>query len=115
MQFARAEFAAADWLEQHAAPTPLPPFLRTVLDPSEAAAIALALAEGIPTVCIDETLGRRFARLHELSVTGSLGILIHAKQHGLPVSLRLSIDRMRRQGIWLSAVLEAGSLRLAGE
>lgn len=114
-QFARAEFAAADWLEQRTAPTPLPPFLRTVLDPGEASVIALALTESIETVCIDETLGRRIARLHELAVTGSLGILIQAKQHGLPVSVRSSIGRMRQHGIWLSPTLEAECLRLAAE
>jgi predicted nucleic acid-binding protein len=114
-QFARPEFVAATWLEQRTAPTALTPYLRTALDLGEAAVIALALTEGISTVCIDEALGRRLARLHELTVTGSLGILIRAKQHGLPVSVRSSIARMRQCGIWLSPALEAESLRLAAE
>jgi predicted nucleic acid-binding protein len=49
----------------------LPPYLLTTLDRGEAAVIALALAEKIPTACIDETVGRRVARLHGLAVTGS--------------------------------------------
>ena len=87
----------------------------TALDRGEAAVIALALAEKIPTVCIDEKVGRRVARLHGLIVTGSLGILIQARQQGLPVSVSASVGRMRQHGIWLSPALEVEALRLAGE
>ncbi len=114
-QCAREEFAAAAGFERRSTPTPLPPFLRAILDPGEAAVIAVALAENIPTVCIDETLGRRYARLHGLTVTGSLGILIQAKQQCLPVSVRAAVTQMRQRGIWLSPALEAEALRLAGE
>ena len=114
-QFACAELAANTWLDQRTTPTPTPPFLLAALDPGEAAVIALALAENIGTVCIDEVRGRRLARLHALHVTGSLGILIQAKQQGLPVQLRADIAVMRQRGIWLSPALEAECLRLAGE
>lgn len=113
--FALAELSAATWLEQCAAPTPLTPFLTMALDAGEASVIALALAEKISTVGIDETSGRRLARLHGLAVTGSLGILLQAKQQGLPVKLRDAIQRMRQRGIWLRALLEAECLRLADE
>lgn len=85
------------------------------MDRGEAAVIAVAAAEGVDTVCIDETLGRRMARLHGLSVTGSLGILLQAKEGGLGVRLRPAIARRRNQGIWLAADLEKECLRLAGE
>lgn len=114
-QFARAEFAAAAWHEQRAAPTALTPYLRAALDPGEAAVIALALSEKVPVVGIDEAMGRRCARLNGLAVTGSLGVLIQAKRQGVPVSVRASIARMRQHGIWLSRTVEAESLRLAGE
>jgi predicted nucleic acid-binding protein len=114
-QFAVTELSAATWLEKRSTPTPLTPFLTTALDPGEASVIALALAEKIPTVCIDETSGRRLARLHGLAVTGSLGILIQAKQQGMPVKLRDAIQRVRQRGIWMSDALEAECLRLAGE
>jgi predicted nucleic acid-binding protein len=48
-------------------------------------------------------------------VTGSLGILIQAKQQGAAVTLQTSIARMRQHGIWLSAALEKECLRIAGE
>ena len=113
--FACAELAAASGLERRSTPTALPPYLLSTLDRGEAAVIALALVERIATVCIDETVGRRAARLHGLAVTGSLGILIQARQRGLSVSLRNSILLMRQRGIWLSPNLETEALRLAGE
>lgn len=114
-QFAVAELSAATFLEKRSTVTPLTPFLSTALDAGEASVIALALAEKIPTVCIDETSGRRLARLHGLSVTGSLGVLLQAKHQGMPVKLRDAIQRMRQRGIWLGELLEAECLRPAGE
>jgi hypothetical protein len=63
----------------------------------------------------NETVGRRVGRLHGLSITGSLGILIQAKQRGSQITVRAAIARMRQHGIWLSAALEAECLRAAGE
>jgi predicted nucleic acid-binding protein len=114
-QFAREEFAAATWFDRRGFPTVLPPFLRATLDPGEAAVIATALAENIATVCIDEALGRRYARLHGLAVTGSVGVLIRAKELGLPVNIRSSIAQMRQRGIWLGPALEAEAIRRARE
>lgn len=114
-QFACAEFAAANWLDRRTVPTVIPPHLLATLDKGEAAVIALARFEAISTVCIDEVVGRRIARLHGLTVTGSLGILLKARQQGLPVKLRDSVGRMRQHGIWIGPALEAEVFRLAGE
>jgi len=62
--------------------------LRNSLDLGEAAVIQLALQHGIPLVAIDETVGRRFARLSGLTVTGAIGILLRAKSLGYPCSWR---------------------------
>ena len=64
--------------------------------------IQLALTERISTVCIDEASGRRVARLHGLSLTGSIGILIRAKREGYPLVMSQAITQMREKGIWLS-------------
>jgi predicted nucleic acid-binding protein len=115
-QFAREEFAAAaTWMDQRQTDTLVPPFLATALDLGEASVIALAQTENVATVCIDETLGRRYARLHGLGVTGSLGILLRAKKQGSDIKVREAIALMRRHGIWLSPTIEAEALRLAGE
>jgi len=114
-QFARDEFHAASWLDQRTTSTPLAPLLQSTLDPGEASVIAVAMAEHIITVAIDETAGRRIGRLHGLVVTGSLGILIQAKQQGHPITLRSAITRMREHGVWLSEALKRECLRIAGE
>jgi predicted nucleic acid-binding protein len=114
-QFARDEFRAASWMDKRSVSVSVSPLLQSTLDPGEAAVVALATAEQIATVAIDETVGRRIARLHVLTVTGSLGVLIRAKQQGAQIRLRTAIERMRQQGIWLSDALEKECLRLAGE
>jgi predicted nucleic acid-binding protein len=53
-------------------------------------------------VCIDEVAGRRIARLNDLSVTASIGVLLRAQREGYPFSMLEAIDRMRERGIWLS-------------
>ena len=114
-QFAREEFRAASWLDKRSADVSLSPLLQSTLDPGEAAVVALATAEKVTTVAIDETVGRRVARLHGLTVTGSLGVLIRAKRQGARIEIRSAIEKMRQHGIWLSAALEAECLRIAGE
>ena len=66
-------------------------------------------------MAIDEKAGRRIARLNGLSVTGSLGILIKARQQGLIDSMAHSIRQMRNNGIWISDALICQSLAAVGE
>jgi predicted nucleic acid-binding protein len=94
--------AAASWLEVQAQPVALQPFLQNALDKGEAAVIQTALNLQLPLVCIDETAGRRIARLCNLRLTGSIGILLKARKQGFAVDMPQALDRMRRQGIWLS-------------
>ena len=61
--FGVAEIAAASFLEIQTAHVNIPAYLSNALDRGEAAVIATALNRGIPLVCIDETVGRRVARL----------------------------------------------------
>jgi predicted nucleic acid-binding protein len=93
---------AGDWLDLQAAPVTLQPWLQNSLDKGEAAVIQTALDQGLPLVCIDEAAGRRVARLCELTVTGSIGILIKARSQGFPLDMPVALERMRRHGIWLS-------------
>lgn len=114
-RFGAAEFEAASWLEKKDSPIVPTQALKNTLGPGEAAVIQWALVEKINTVCIDEAVGRRVARLNGLRVTGSLGILIRAKRTGFPVVLADAIRSMRQKGIWLSSHIEALALQEAGE
>lgn len=99
-------FTESIWLERLTAPQTVPPFLRNSLDKGEAAVIQSAVAHGLGLVCIDEKMGRRIARLHGLAVTGSVGILVKAKQLGFPLDTTEAITRLHRHGIWLGRDVE---------
>jgi predicted nucleic acid-binding protein len=97
-----AEFKSANFLNKLDTPLIISPFLKNSLDIGEASVIQLALDKNIQTVCIDETVGRRIARLNNLSLTGSIGILIRANKEGYLFSMRDAIKNMQTRGIWLS-------------
>ena len=87
--------------------------LVAALDRGEASVIQTALDTQIALVCIDETIGRRVARLNGLSVTGSLGLIIHAIRRGEAINISSTINTMRANGIWLSEQLERQAIKLA--
>lgn len=95
-------FNGAQWLDIQVAEVALQPFLSNSLDRGDASVIQTAMNLGLPLACIDETAGRRVARLCGLDVTGSVGILLKARRLGFEVSIPLALQRMQAQGIWLS-------------
>jgi len=100
--FAVQEFEQATWLLKQQHKINIPPFLASSLDIGKASVIETALQTNISTVCIDEAVGRRIARLHQLKLMGSIGILIKAKNTGYPIDMKNALERMKTQGIWLS-------------
>jgi predicted nucleic acid-binding protein len=96
-------------------PAPVYPLLAHELDRGEAAVIQTALAEGIVTVVLDDLKARRAASLAGLEVTGSLGVLVLAKQVGKLRSVREAVERMRAGGAWLEDAVIQRALQLAGE
>ena len=95
-------FNGAEWLDVQAEEVALQPFLKNSLDRGESSVIQTAMNLGLSLTCIDETAGRRVARLCGLEVTGSVGILLKAKRLGFEVSIAQALERMQAQGIWLS-------------
>ena len=100
--FGLKEFVQSDFMEKQSTSLEINHFLKNSLDLGEASVIQLALNENIRTVCIDETVGRRIARLNDLYLTGSIGVLLRAKRKGLDFSMREAINRMQSNGIYLS-------------
>jgi len=100
--FGVEEFEAASFLDIQKQPTKISRYLSNSLDRGEAAVIQLALDQGIETVCIDESIGRRVARMNGLALTGSIGILARYQQQLQPdFSLVQAVERMRSRGIRL--------------
>ncbi|HEY88337.1 MAG TPA: DUF3368 domain-containing protein [Thermoflexia bacterium] len=96
---------------------PSPPEVEVVtwqLDCGEQQAIALAYHLQAMVV-IDERLGRNAARQLALLMTGSVGLLLRAKECGLITKVVPLLKNMRRQGYWFSDELLALAARLSGE
>ena len=90
--------------------------LRGSLDAGESEAIALAAELGVALLLIDETEGRTAAKGLGLAVTGTLGVLIRAKQFGKFASLKPILDALIQQhGFRLSRGLYEQVLREVGE
>lgn len=112
--FGVSEFKEATFLSQIDEPIKITPHLKNSIDKGEASVIQYALDNDF-AVCIDEAVGRRMARLYDLSITGSLGILLKAKKQGCDINIRKTIHRMRHKGIFISGKLAEKALIMAGE
>lgn len=84
------------------------------LDAGELAAIHLAAALQCP-VLIDERLGRQAARARGLTVIGSAGLLLAAKQRGLIPAVAPILSQWRQSGYFLSVGMIEAVLKRAGE
>jgi hypothetical protein len=91
------------------------PLLAGELDLGESAVIALALELPGATVVLDDLKARRVARRSAIPLTGSIGVLLHAKRLGKLASVAEAIKRIRARGAWLSDAVVARALELAGE
>jgi len=108
--FAVDVFQQAHWLEIQPRPVKLSPFLSNALDKGEASVIQTAMDLNVSLVCIDEIVGRRMARLCDLTLTGSIGVLLKAQHLGYPLDMASAIRNMQSQGIWLSEKVIAFAL-----
>ncbi len=76
--------------------------LLPTLDRGEAEVIALALERQARLVLIDELTGRKVAESLNLNVSGSVGILIRAKQMSAIPAIKPLLKEMRKQGVHFS-------------
>ena len=86
------------------------------LDAGEIAAIALALELAASALLIDEAEGRQAARRQGLTVIGTLGVLVRARQSGLLQAIAPILDQLEHQAnFWIAVEIRAEALRLVGE
>jgi len=103
------------WIRTVALQDPGRANLITDLDRGEAEVIALAHEVQASVVILDERLARRHAQHLGLPVTGTIGVLLKAKQQGLISEVGPLISGLRANGIRLSDALVLEALRLAQE
>ena len=89
--------------------------LLTDLDLGEAEVIALAQEQDADLVIMDERFARRHARRLGLRLTGTLGVLLRAKERGFVSKIEPLIAELQHGGIRLSDAVVEEVLRLAGE
>lgn len=85
------------------------------LDSGESEVLALALERSARLVIVDERKARRYARRIQIPVTGTLGILLLAKEKGLLDSIAPPILALQQAGLYLHPSLVASVLSLAKE
>lgn len=75
----------------------------------------LAKEKEADLVIIDDNNARKYARYLEHTLSGTLGVLIKAKQKGYVSEIRPLIDGFCRSGIYLSKTLIDKCLSQVGE
>ena len=106
-----------DWaLIQPAAPVSAELAALANLHAGETAALALALSGHADAVLMDESAGRRAAKLLGMPVIGILGVLLQARKSGLLPAIKPVLQRLAAEaGFWLSPVLVQEALKKCGE
>jgi predicted nucleic acid-binding protein len=89
--------------------------LLPTLDQGEAEVIALGIEQGARLLLLDELIGRKVAESLGLRITGSVGILIRAKQLGEISAVKPLLSQMLDTGFYLSRSFVEAVLRGVGE
>lgn len=76
--------------------------LSSYLDQGEATSIALAAEHDNSLLIIDEVKGRKAAKELRVQITGSLGVLVAAKQKGHIPAVKPLIEKIQRTNFRIS-------------
>lgn len=85
------------------------------LHAGEVEVMILAQEQEADLVIIDDNAAKKTAKYLGLTVTGTLGVLIRAKQKGLIERVQPLLSEMKRNGFYISAKVEKMVLEYAGE
>jgi len=85
------------------------------LEKGEAEVIVLAIEKGIKLVLIDEKIARLQAKVLNLDVIGTLGLLLKAKKRRLIENIKPLISSIVEGGYWTKEDIIEGILKAAGE
>lgn len=98
--------AQAAWIKRHSIENGrLFNLLYTEIDAGEAEALVLALEQKADLLLLDDQEARSMARKLGLPVTGTLGMLLKAKNEGMINAFAEDLQKLQRSGFWLSQKL----------
>ena len=108
-------FNKIEWIEtRKIRNTDLTTLLEKLIDRGEAEAIVLA-KELKATLLIDDAKARKHAKLLNINIIGTLGLLKIAKNRGLIPSVKKTIDNMLAEGYYIEDKLVQKILKDVGE
>ncbi len=105
----------ATWLRTVSLDTPRRVRTYIGLDQGEAEVLALAEERAARLVIMDELRGRRYARRLGFALTGTLGVLLLAKEQGLISAVAPLVKDLLNAGLYFAPDLVIHALELAGE
>ena len=103
------------WIEVRSVRVPELIRLITDLGAGEVQVLALALEEPSSLVILDDRLARKVARLQNLPMTGTAGVILKAKQEGHLLAVAPLLDKLIQLDFRLSDAVKASILKLAQE
>jgi predicted nucleic acid-binding protein len=108
--------ALPDWVEIIPVADPTKQeLLEMQVDKGEASAIALALENENPFLILDDQKARRLANRLKLNHTGTIGVIVAAKQSGIIPSIKPILEKIKGTNFRISAELELQALLQAKE
>lgn len=104
-----------DWIEVR--PVRVPGLIRLITDlgAGEAEVLALALEEPGSLVILDDRLAREIAKLQNVRITGTAGVLLKAKQERHISAVTPLLNKLTQLGFRLSNAMQAAISQLAEE
>ena len=103
------------WISIESIRVPNPKLYLFDLDAGEAEVLILAKEQKADLVILDEIMGRRYAKYLGLNLTGTLGVLLKAKEQGLIEAISPLLYELTQKSSWLNPKLISDVLKLAGE
>ena len=108
--------AAREWIEVRKVDSNLDRRMyRAKLHEGEVEVMLLAQEIGADVVIIDDGAARKTAEYLELPLTGTLGVMIKAKQRGLLEAVMPVVQQMEQNGIFFSKELKEKIRKLSNE
>lgn len=111
----REALAKAPWIRTASLADPRRTLPYSGLDLGEAEVLALAEERSAALLVIDEKKARRYAERMKLSLTGTIGVLLLAREQGFIESITREIEALQEAGLYLAPSLVARARELAGE